>query len=166
MPKNWENRLSELRALTAAIRDSHEKDERALIERSDVPSHGQSMPNTPNLNGFRRTSPKSESETTRTRDSYENEKLKERIKMLENDQKQQNKENQILNLENKRLREENKRILDKHKYEKTVWEEELKQALVIALQSIQNRGPQIDLLTDSTQVEKNIIQLFQQQNQV
>ena len=73
------------------------------------------MPNTPNLNGFRRTSPKSESETTRTRDSYENEKLKERIKMLENDQKQQNKENQILNLENKRLREENKRILDKHK---------------------------------------------------
>ena len=94
---------------------SHEKDERALIERSDVPSHGQSMPNTPNLNGFRRTSPKSESETTRTRDSYENEKLKERIKMLENDQKQQNKENQILNLENKRLREENKRILDKHK---------------------------------------------------
>ena len=35
--------------------------------------------------------------------------------MLENDQKQQNKENQILNLENKRLREENKRILDKHK---------------------------------------------------
>ena len=51
-------------------------------------------------------------------------------------------------------------------YEKTVWEEELKQALVIALQSIQNRGPQIDLLTDSTQVEKNIIQLFQQQNQV
>ena len=74
------------------------------------------MPNTPNLNGFRRTSPKSESESTqRTRDSYENEKLKERIKMLENDQKQQNKENQILNLENKRLREENKRILDKHK---------------------------------------------------
>ena len=37
---------------------------------------------------------------------------------------------------------------------------------MIALQSIQNRGPQIDLLTDSTQVEKNIIQLFQQQNQV
>lgn len=116
----------------------------------------------------RRTSPpnQNQSESTRTRDSYENEKLKERIKILENDQKQQNKENQILNLENKRLREENKRIMDKHKYEKTVWEEELKQALVIALQSIQNRGPQIDLLTDSTQVEKNIIQLFRQQNQV
>jgi len=119
-----------------------------------------------NYSEMRRTSPKSESETTRTRDSYENEKLKERIKMLESDQKQQNKENQILNLENKRLREENKRILDKHKYEKMVWEQELKQALVIALQSIQNRGPQIDLLTDSTQVEKNIIQMFQQQNQV
>ena len=79
------------------------------------------MPNTPNLNGFRRTSPKSESETTRTRDSYENEKLKERIKMLESDQKQQNKENQILNLENKRLREENKRILDKLKVSSIIW---------------------------------------------
>merc|ERR1712212_881342 len=83
MPKNWENRLSELRALTAAIRDSHEKDERALVERSDVPgmntSYGSSMPNTPNLNGFRRTSPNqntNQEQMTRTRDSYENEKLK------------------------------------------------------------------------------------------
>ena len=101
---------------------SHEKDERALVERSDVPgmntSYGSSMPNTPNLNGFRRTSPNqntNQEQMTRTRDSYENEKLKERIKALEDDQKQQNKENQILNLENKRLREENKRLTDKHK---------------------------------------------------
>lgn len=41
--------------------------------------------------------------------------------MLESDQKQQNKENQILNLENKRLREENKRILDKHKVSSIIW---------------------------------------------
>ena len=48
--------------------------------------------------------------------------------------------------------------------DKQMWQQEMKQTLAIALDSIENRGPFIDLLTDATQVEKHIVTIFKQQS--
>ena len=40
-------------------------------------------------------------------------------------------------------------------------QEDLKAVLRIALESIKHRGPSVDLLSDSTNVEKQIISFFQ-----
>ena len=47
---------------------------------------------------------------------------------------------------------------------KLEYEEELKSVLRIALGSIEQRGPTVDLLSDSTNVEKQIIEFFKTWN--